>query len=212
MCYKKESLIPGFKRTVHKKMIEGALRQLSTDRANYFGDVANTLEKDARTEADANMAFSVLRDVMIDLPIYIDKSDLIDMLFDFIDKNHSGLRNVMYSPSFVHDPSIMRTVTGLFVHDVVNKTLEMAEAGDPDSPELSVHKLTWPYRETDVIDPDDEPEEWAAAVTKADNWDGVDRRASGVARIDDVAAENVRENVLDKERIREKIKDMKKQK
>jgi len=187
---------------VHKKIIEGGLSQLSTDRAAYFGDIANSLEGDMRAEDNANMVYSVLRDVMVDLPIYLDRSDLIDLLFEFIDDHYKELRDVMYDPGFIHDPSILRRVTGLFVHLVVNKTLEKQESIGADDRKLSVHKLTWPYRDTDLIDPDEEPDAWDEAVAKSADWDGVERRKSGAARVDDMAADKLQEN---ERKMREKI-------
>jgi len=179
---------------VHKKIIEGGLSQLSTERAAYFGDVANALEGDKRAENNANMVYSVLRDVMADLPIYLERADLIDLLFAFIDSHYKELRGIMYDPGFIHDPSVLRRVTGLFVHQVVNKTLEKQESLGDDDRSLSVHKLTWPYRDTDLIDPDEEPDAWDEAVAKAAGWDGVERRKSGAARVDDMAADKLREN------------------
>jgi len=178
---------------VHRKIIEGALRQLSTERAAYFGDLASALETDKRSEGNANMVFAVVRDIMADLPIYLDRDQLLDLLFDFIDDHHDNLRDIMYDPGFIRDASTLRRVTGLFVHLVVNKTLEKQEAGTttPDT-DLSVHKLTWPYRDTDVIDPDEEPDAWDEAVAKSANWEGADRRRSGAARVDDMAAEKAR--------------------
>lgn len=179
---------------MHRKIIEGALSQLTTERAAYFGDIANSLEGDRRSENNANMVYSVLRDVMADLPIYLGRADLLDLLFVFIDTHYKELRDIMYDPGFIHDPSVLRRVTGLFVHLVVNKTLEKQESIGDDDRNLSVHKLTWPYRDTDVIDPDEEPEAWDEAVAKAAGWDGIDRRKSGTARVDDMAAEKQREN------------------
>ncbi|MHA1598890.1 MAG: hypothetical protein ACTSV1_09225 [Alphaproteobacteria bacterium] len=177
---------------MHRKIIEGGLRQLSTERAAYFGDLAGALESDARCEGNANMVFTVVRDIMVDLPIYLEKDELLDLLFGFIDSHHDDLRDIMFSPGFIRDASCLRRVTGLFVHLVVTRTLEKQETIATDDNDLSVHKLTWPYRDTDVIDPDEEPDAWDVAVEKAANWDGDDRRASGAARIDDMAAEKAR--------------------
>lgn len=187
---------------MHKKIIEGALSQLSSERAAYFGSVATALEGDKRAENNANMVYSVLRDVMVDLPIYLERDDLLDLLFDFIDTHYKQLRDVMYDPTFIHDKAILRRVTGLFVHLVVNKTLEKQESlGDSDN-KLSVHTLTWPYRDTDLIDPDEEPDAWEDAVTKAAEWDGVERRQSGAARVDDMAAEKLMEK---EKKLKEKV-------
>ena len=176
---------------MHKQIIVKALAQLDPDRATYFGTVASKLEEDARIENIANLVFVVLKDVMAELPIYLDEKELINQLIEFTDKNYQQLKAALYDPKFIHDPASMRSVTGVFVHQIVRISLQKYDNGEVDEERLSVHKYTWPYRETDIADPDDEPDEWAAAVSKSEKWklenDGKDRRSSGIARIDDIA-------------------------
>ena len=106
-------------------------------------------------------------------------------------KNYSNLKTALYDPEFVRQPSSLRTVTGAFVHQVVKLSLRKHDDGEIQETELSVHKLTWPYRDTDVVDPEEEPEAWAEAVSKNEKWrlenGGVDRRSSGASRIEDLA-------------------------
>jgi len=85
---------------------------------------------------------------------------------------------------------MLRDMSADFVHQVVKLSLEMHESGEIQESKLSVHKLTSPYRDTDVADPEDDHDEWAEDVAKNQKWierGGVDRRRSGTARIDDVA-------------------------
>jgi len=177
---------------VHKQIIVKALAHLDPDRAAYFGAVASKLEEDARIENIANLVFVVLKDVMTELPLYLDEKELINQLIEFTDKNYQGLKAALYDPKFIHDPSSIRSVTGPFVHQIVRISLEKYDNGEVEEDHLSVHKYTWPYRDTDIADPDDEPDEWAAALNKSEKWrlehGGVDRRSSGAARIDDIAA------------------------
>ncbi len=52
---------------MHRIIIETNLAGLNSERASYFGDIANRLQADARTEPIANMVFTVLGDVMSNL-------------------------------------------------------------------------------------------------------------------------------------------------
>ncbi|MBL6931863.1 MAG: hypothetical protein ISR45_02855 [Rhodospirillales bacterium] len=182
---------------MHKKIIEKALGQLDAERATYFGGVANKLEEDKRIENTANLVYSVLKDVMLELPIYLEQKELIKLLIEFVHRNHNRIKIALFDPSFVHDPSSIRDVTGEFVHQVVKLSLEKHENGEIEEHMQSVHKLTWPYRDTDVADPEDDPDEWSEAVAKSQQWlaenGGVDRRQAGAARIDDLASEKAKE-------------------
>lgn len=175
---------------VHKKIIEKSLNKLDPDRATYFSAIAKRLEGDERIEDNANMVFSVLKDVMAELPVYLDEKELIEQLLEFTDNNHERLKVALFDPQFIRDPSSLRSVTGAFVHQIIKLSLQKHDNGEFEEAPLSVHKYTWPYRDTDIIDPDDEPDEWAAAAAKSEKWrqqnDGVDRRQSGPARIDEV--------------------------
>jgi len=58
---------------MHKKIIENALSLLDQERAAYFGSIANSLEEDNRINDSSNIIYSVLKDIMVELPIYLDK-------------------------------------------------------------------------------------------------------------------------------------------
>ncbi|NQU56943.1 MAG: hypothetical protein HQ513_06890 [Rhodospirillales bacterium] len=176
---------------MHKKIIEKALAQLTPERATYFGSVAGRLEKDPRIEDNANLVYSVLKDVMADLPVYLDEKELINQLLEFTDNNYQRLKVALFDPKFIHDPASIRSVTGAFVHQIVKLSLEKHENGEIQESPLSVHQYTWPYRDTDIVDPDDEEDEWNVAIAKNEKWlqenGGVDRRSSGAARVDGLA-------------------------
>lgn len=170
---------------------------LAKDRLDYFQNIIICLEKDPRIVSQENVIFSILKDIIPDTPIYLDANEFVDLLIDFIRYNKPGIRNLMYSRSYIHDPHVMRTITGNFIHQVAVRTLDKHEKGDVDTKNLSVHKLTWPYRDTDVLDPDDDPDEWLAAINRNENWKAqqkVDRRKSGLSRIDDKAMALFEEN------------------
>ncbi|MBT4934226.1 MAG: hypothetical protein HOL66_14195 [Rhodospirillaceae bacterium] len=175
---------------MHKKIIEKALANMDPDRASYFGAIANKLDEDPRIENNANLVFSVLKDVMLELPLYLEEKELINQLLEFTNKNYASLKAALYDPEFIHHPSSLRAVTGAFVHQIVKISLKKHDDGEIEEAKLSVHTLTWPYRDTDVVDPEEEPDAWAEALSKNEKWrlenGGVDRRSSGAARIEDV--------------------------
>lgn len=175
---------------MHKKIIEKSLSRLDPDRATYFGAVVGKLEKDPRIENNANLVFSVLKDVMTELPIYLQEDELIEQLLSFTEENYQALRIALYNPKFVHDPASFRSVTGAFINQIASLALRKLKDGEIGESSLSVQTYTWPYRETDISDPEDDPEEWAEAVAKSEKWrqenNGVDRRQRGTARIDEI--------------------------
>lgn len=175
---------------MHKKIIEKTMSGLAKDRQDYFQSIIRYLEKDPRMVEQENVVFTILKDVIPDTPTYLDADEFVDLLIDFIRYNKPGIRNLMYSRSYIHDPHVMRTITGNFIQQVVVRSFDKHEKGDIDTGDLSVHKLTWPYRDTDVLDPDDDPDEWLAAIKRSEAWkkeQKVDRRKSGLSRIDDKA-------------------------
>ncbi|HER26085.1 MAG TPA: hypothetical protein ENI69_03140 [Rhodospirillales bacterium] len=175
---------------MHKKIIEKIMASQSKERVTYFNAVIVQLEHDGRFESQGNIIFTVLKDVIPDTPIYLDADDFADLLYDFIRYNNNSIRQIMFSQSYLRDARAMRSVTGHFITQVVALSFEKEEKGEIDMGELSVHKLTWPYRDTDVLDPDDDPEEWLAAVKRSEDWSKLqkeDRRKSGLSRIDDKA-------------------------
>jgi len=177
---------------MHKKIIDNALSLLDPERATYFGSIANSLEEDKRIDDNRNIIYSILKDTMVELPIYLDKKEFIALLLDFTNTNYHRIQRVLFDPDFVRNPAMLRDISAEFVHQVVKLSLEMHESGEIQESKLSVHTLTWPYRDTDVADPEDDPDEWAEAVEKNQKWmesGGIDRRRSGTARIDDVATD-----------------------
>jgi len=175
---------------LHRKIIEKTIASLPKDKMGYFEAVARQLENDARFEHQGNIVFSILKDIIPDTPIYLDKDEFVDLLFDFIRYNNPAIRGVMYSRPFIHDPHVLRTVSVNLISQIIARSLEKHELGEIETDDPSVHKLTWPYRDTDVLDPDDDPEEWLAAIQRSELWkreQKVDRRKSGLSRIDDKA-------------------------
>lgn len=175
---------------MHRKIIEAALQGLEGKRASYFTDIANRLDQNPKIEPMANMVFTVLGDVMGELPIYLEAAELIGLLLEFTAENKERLHRTMYSPGFAENPKIIHAITGEFIVRVVAVTMdehgELAEETDHGHKQ----KLTWPYRDTDVVDPEDDPEAWGEAVSKAEAWrqsHGTDRRRRGAGRIDQMA-------------------------
>ncbi len=164
---------------------------LEKTRLDYFQGVIAQMEQDKRFEQQGNIIFTILKDVIPDTPIYLDPDDFVELLFDFIRFNNSGIQKIMYSRQYIHDPRLLRTVTGTLIQQVIALSFDKHEDdGETDTSDLNVHKLTWPYRDTDVLDPDEEPDEWLAAIDRSEKWKAeqkVDRRKSGLARIDDKA-------------------------
>ncbi len=182
---------------MHRKIIEKTMSALPKDRQDYFQRIIGQLERDSRFEGQGNIVYTILKDVIPDSPIYLDSDEFVDLLFDFIRYNTPGIRKVMYSRQYIHDAHVMRAITGNFVSQVVARSFDKEEKGEVDTGALSVHKLTWPYRDTDVYDPDDDPEEWLAAINRSEEWKAeqrVDRRKSGLSRIDDKAMAKFKEN------------------
>jgi hypothetical protein len=178
---------------VHRKIIEATLQGLEGKRAAYFSDIANRLDQNPRTEPIANMVFTVLGDVMAELPTYLEAAELIGLLLEFTNDNEERLRRIMYSPEFVENSKIIRAVTGEFMVRVVAVTMDEHGEFAEETDHGHKQKLTWPYRDTDVVDPEDDPEAWAEAVSKAETWHqdhGTDRRRRGTDRIDQMGENN----------------------
>jgi len=116
-----------------------------------------------------------------------------------------------YGRAFVKDPGVVRSMTATFIRQSIDLSLEKHGLGEIETGELSVHKLSWPYRDTDVTDPDEEPDAWSEALAKSEEWrrrnPGKDRRQSGHARIDDMAAEKLRDANAETKAKQEIVKD-----
>ena len=70
------------------------------------------------------MVFTVLGDVMNELPTYLEAAEVIGLLLEFTTDNEEQLHQIMYSPGFVEDPKIIRAVTGDFMVRVVATTMD----------------------------------------------------------------------------------------
>ena len=177
---------------LHKKIVEPALNQLDADRVTYFGDIINRLESDSRTDQYANMIYLVLKETMKDLPILLDKDEFIDHLFSFVGAHYDRLGRLMYDPRFIQDPHLIGGVTKVFVIQIIDLVLKSMPEEATEGLKLSKHKLTWPYRDTDLLDPEEDEEGWVQAVERAEKWrlehGGKDRRKSGADRIDQIEA------------------------
>jgi len=175
---------------LHKQIVTKTLSGLNADRASYFGDIIRRMDDDPRTEEYANLAYTLLKHTIAELPMYLDKALFLNLLFQFIDDEYEKIRNIIFAPEYTRDPDSIRAVTQGFVLRIVTASLDAEEKLTTDEAP-SVHKLTWPYRETDVIDPDEEPEAWEDAVKQNARWlqenGGIDRRKSGHARVDEMA-------------------------
>lgn len=181
---------------MHKKIIASTMAALSKDHLNYFQAVVARLERDRRTERRSNVVYTILKDIMPDCPIYLEQEEFVDLLFDFIDNNGGDIRNIMYSHRFIHHPQALRRVTGKLLQQIFALSFDKHERGEIDTGDPSVHKLTWPYRDTDILDPDEEPDQWQAAVSRSEEWKSrnkTDRRKHGLSRIDDQAMEKLRQ-------------------
>ena len=109
---------------MHKKIIETALSRLDGERAAYFGDVGRRLEEDPRAQPNASIVYTVLKDVTAELPIYLDKVELIDLLLKFTGGNYQRRHQIMFYREFVHDLTSIRAVTGNFILQGVDISLE----------------------------------------------------------------------------------------
>ncbi len=182
---------------MHRKIIAGAMAAIDKDRRDYFQAVIARLEQDKRFERQGNIVFSILKNVIADVPVYLEPDEFAELLFDFIRYNNPAIRKLMYSRRYVHDPKAMRAITGNFITQVIARSFDKEEKGEIETGDPSVHKLTWPYRDTDVLDPEDDPDEWQKAVDRSQEWarrQKTDRRKSGLSRIDDKAMELFKKN------------------
>ena len=147
---------------MHKRIVEPVLATLDEERANYFSSIVEMMEEDRRTERFPNIVYMVLKETMRVLPVYLDKEKFIDLLFEFVAEKGRRLRRLLYDERFIHEPSSIRQVTDGFVALIVDVTFEKHHNGEIDDGERTVQRYTWPYRESDLIDPDEEdPQEVA---------------------------------------------------
>lgn len=161
---------------VHKKIIEAALANLDADRSEYFHALVDALEKDPRLGDNANLVYLVLKETMHLLPMYLQRGEVLDLLFVFVKAQYGSLRKILYDEAFVHNPKVILDVTNLFVEQVVDATMARYEDGELEVGEAKVQKFTWPYRAEDLVDPDDDDADLEGIKAKAASYDGPDRR------------------------------------
>ena len=165
---------------MHKRIVETVLARLDEEKAGYFNAIVSRLEEDPRIERFPNIIFLVLKETMELVPAYLDKGEFIDALIDFCKANLSGLRGKIYNKEFVYDSACMREITGQFVNIIVDLTLQKHQQGEIDGGDPSVQRYTWPYRASDLIDPDDvEGGDEDAEAPEPPPYTGPERRKSG---------------------------------
>lgn len=141
---------------MHRQIINNVLEDMDSERAGYFLEVADRIEKDPRVDRFPNYVYLLLKETMPLLPTYLDKHELIDVLFNFVTDNCSVMKRKIFDKEFIFDQSVVKPVTNDFVIKVVDLTLQHYENGNIDTGEKDFLKFTWPYREEDLIDPDDD--------------------------------------------------------
>lgn len=159
---------------MHRRIVNPVLENLDKERAGYFIDVVQRIEADPRTQRFPNYVFQLLKDTIPLLPAYLDKKELVEMVFAFVTAHQGAMKRRMYSADFARHPEILNAVTGPFVTAVVERTLQAHDAGEIDTGELSHKKFTWPYRAEDLVDPDDE--DAVAALKERPTYTGQERR------------------------------------
>lgn len=141
---------------MHRRIVEPVLENLDKDRAGYFVDIVTRAEEDPRTQHYPNLVFQLLRETIPLLPSYLEKTEFLDAMYLFLQKNQGAMKRKMFSPEYARRPEILQEVTGHFVNAIVDRTLAQYDEGDIDTGELTHMKYTWPYRAEDLVDPDDE--------------------------------------------------------
>lgn len=140
---------------LHRRIIEGSLKQLDKEKAGYFNDLVTILEEDRRTERHANLVYLVLRETMRDIPLYLEKKELANLLLRWVEDNYQRLGRILYDARFIRDPQSIREVTGGFVIAVSDAMLKHYENGGVKDDAPKGKRFSWPYKDTDF--PLDEP-------------------------------------------------------
>ena len=161
---------------MHQRIINDVLENMDSERAEFFTDVVAKIENDPRTDRFPNYVYLLLKETMPLLPTYLDKSEFIDALFDFITDNYSVIKRTIFNREYIYDQSVVKTVTNDFVIKVVDLTLQHYQAGDIDTGEKAILKFTWPYREGDLVDPDDDDADEPEVRQSRPPYSGPERR------------------------------------
>ena len=96
---------------MHDRIAQSALDNLDKDKAEYFADVLGRLEEDGRTELYPNIVYTVLRETMWMLPVYLEKKEFIDLLFRFVAGRNKAIQRRMFARNYIDNPSTLRTIT-----------------------------------------------------------------------------------------------------
>ena len=129
---------------LQRRILEPILENLPQDKAGYFYDLVAKLEEDPRTEAKANLVFSILRETVPVLPTYLPREELIERLFAFIYTHEHKLRRKMFDRDFIENSAAIRPITNEFFHQVVDRTLELYDDGEIDTGERKVYSFKFP--------------------------------------------------------------------
>ncbi|NVK19516.1 MAG: hypothetical protein HWE30_12530 [Methylocystaceae bacterium] len=141
---------------MHKRIVEKALKKLDAERANYFNDVVGYLEELSATQNFPNLVYLSLKDILDIAPIYIEKKAFALLLLKFVTHHQGQLQKIIYDKEYLYDPNCLRKVTKLLIDAIVDQTIQGYEDGMIDTGEPVVQKYTYPYRATDLVDPDDD--------------------------------------------------------
>jgi hypothetical protein len=160
--------------SMHRRIVNPVLESLDKERAGYFSDVVARIEEDPRTERFANFVYLLLKETMPVLPVYLDKAEFVELVFDFVNSHYGAMKRRVFDRRFVLRPESLKEVTDEFVNRVVDRTMARYEEGDLDTGERSHQKFTWPYRAEDLVDPDDE--EAMEALKHRPAYTGPERR------------------------------------
>ena len=139
---------------MHRQIIDKVLESLDSERAGYFFDVVTKIEEDRRTARYPNYVYLLLKETILLLPTYLDKREFLNIMYAFIDENYSEMKKIIFDKEYIYDQTLVQEVTNGFVVKIVDRTLELYEAGEIETGEAKLQKFTWPYRKEDLIDPD----------------------------------------------------------
>ncbi len=130
---------------LHRKIIEPVLAQLDGERAGYFQNLLEKLEADPRAEKTPNLIYLVLKETVPFLPTYLNPDQIISHLLLFVAENRGKLNRILYSREYVKDPDCIKEVTNKFVTEILSSTFEQYDAGNIETGEQKIYRVSWPY-------------------------------------------------------------------
>ena len=160
---------------MHKRIVEKSLKTLEPERANYFNDVIGYLEDIPLTQEFPNLVYLSLKDILDIAPTYIEKKAFALLLLKFVTHHKGELQKIIYDKQYLYDPNCLRKVTNQLIDAIVDQTIQGYEDGQIDTGEAVVQKYTYPYRATDLVDPDDD-DAMEEALAKQAAYTGPERR------------------------------------